>query len=53
MQLSPALQARLELKKLYRLLSLPSEQIAAIEARAKIANMNSKQLISTWVPEHV
>jgi len=34
-------------------MSLSSEQIAAIESRAKIANMNSKQLISTWVLEHV
>jgi len=53
LQLSPALQTKLELKKLYRLLSLSSEQIAAIESRAKMANMNSKQLISTWVLEHV
>ncbi len=53
LQLSSALQAKLELKKLYRLLSLSSEQIAAIESKAKIANMNSKQLISTWVLEHV
>jgi hypothetical protein len=53
LQLSPALQTKLELKKLYRLLSLSSEQIAAIESKAKNANMNGKQLISTWVLEHV
>lgn len=53
LQLSPTLQTKLELKKLYRLLSLSSEQIAAIESKAKTANMNSKQLISTWVLEHV
>lgn len=53
LQLSPALQAKLEIKKLYRLLSLSSEQIAAIESKAQIANTNSKQLISTWVLERV
>jgi hypothetical protein len=53
LQLSPALQAKLEIKKLYRLLNLSSEQVAAIESKAKIAKMNSKQLISTWVLEHV
>jgi len=53
LQLSPALQTKLELKKLYRLLSLSSDQIAAIESKAKTVNMNGKQLISTWVLEHV
>jgi len=53
LQLSPALQAKLEAKKLYRLLSLSSEQIATIESKAKIAKTNSKQLISIWVLEHV
>ena len=53
LQLSPALQAKLELKKLYRLLSLSSEQVATIESKAKIAKTNSKELISTWVLEHV
>ncbi|MGH7600075.1 MAG: hypothetical protein ACREOI_27285 [bacterium] len=53
LQLSPALQTKLELKKLYRLLSLSSEQIAAIESKATTVNMNSKQLISKWVLEHV
>jgi len=53
LQLSPALQTKLELKKLYRLLSLSSEQIAAIESKAQIAKTNGKQLISTWVLEHV
>jgi hypothetical protein len=53
LQLSPALQAKLELKKLYRLLDFSAEQIEAIETRAKIENTNTKQLISQWVLEHV
>jgi len=53
LQLSPALQAKLELRKLYRLLGLSSEQIAAIESKARSANMSSKQLISKWILENV
>ena len=53
LQLSPALQAKLELKKLYRLLDFSAEQIEAIETKAKIENTNTKQLISQWVLEHV
>lgn len=53
LQLSPALQSKLEIKKLYRLLNLSSEQVAVIESKAQIANTNSKQLISTWILEHV
>lgn len=53
LQLTPALQAKLELKKLYRLLSFSSEQIEAIETKAKIENTNTKQLISQWVLERV
>jgi hypothetical protein len=53
LQLSPALQAKLELKKLYRLLNFSSEQIEAIETKAKTENTNTKQLISQWVLEHV
>jgi hypothetical protein len=53
LQLSPVLQAKLELKKLYRLLNFSSEQIEAIETKAKIENTNTKQLISQWVLEHV
>ncbi len=53
LQLSPALRAKLEAKKLYRLLSLSSEQIAAIESKAKTEKTNGKELISTWVLEHV
>ncbi|MGH7596546.1 MAG: hypothetical protein ACREOI_09345 [bacterium] len=53
LQLSPALQAKLELKKLYRLLDFSSEQIDAIETKAKIENTNSKRLISKWILEHV
>jgi hypothetical protein len=53
LQLSPVLQAKLELKKLYRLLNFSPEQIEAIETKAKIENTNTKQLISQWVLEHV
>ena len=53
LQLSPALQTRLELRKLYRLLGFSPEQIAAIEAKAKSENMNGKQLISKWILERV
>ena len=53
MQLSPELKAKLELKKLYQLLNLSRQQVAAIETRAKLENMNSKQLISQWVLEHI
>ena len=53
MQLSPALQAKLELRKLYRLLNLSHSQIAAIENKARNENINGKQLISKWVLEHV
>lgn len=52
-QLTPALQAKLELKKLYRLLGLSPAQITAIEARAQRENLNGKQLISKWILEHV
>ena len=53
LQLSPALQAKLELKKLYHLLNFSPEQIDAIETKARIENTNSKQLISKWILEHV
>jgi hypothetical protein len=53
LQLSPALKARLELRKLYRLLDFSPNQIAAIENKAKSENINSKELISKWILEHV
>ncbi len=53
LQLSPVLQAELELKKLYRLLNFSPEQIDAIETKARIENTNSKRLISKWILEHV
>jgi hypothetical protein len=53
MELSPALQTKLELKRLYRLLDLSSEQISAIEAKAHNENVNGKQLIPKWILEHV
>ncbi len=53
MELSPALQAKLEMKKLYRLLGLSKEQIARIETEAKHENTDSKRLITRWVLEYV
>ena len=53
MQLSSELQAKLELRKLYKLLGLSKQQVADLEAKAKIENMDSRQLISKWVLEHV
>jgi len=53
MSLSPGLQSQIELKKLYRLLGLSSQQIATIEAKAAQKHMASRQLLSQWVLEHV
>jgi len=53
MQLSSELQAKLELRKLYKLLGLSKQQVADLEAKAKIENTDSRQLISKWVLEHV
>lgn len=53
MSLSPELQTQLELKKLYRLLGLSAQQIAAIEATAAQKHVASRQLLSQWVLEHV
>lgn len=53
LQLSPALKSKLELRKLYHLLGFSAEQIAEIEAKAKLENLNSKQLIRKWILEHV
>lgn len=52
-ELAPALQLKLELKRLYRILGFSDTQITEIEAKAKAANMSSRQLISKWVLEHV
>ncbi|MFQ5629942.1 MAG: hypothetical protein ACE5I1_14340 [bacterium] len=52
-ELSPALQSKLELKKLYKLLNLSPQQIAAIEKKAKVESIDSKQLISQWILKHV
>jgi len=52
-ELSAVLQSKLELKKLYKLLNLSPQQIAAIEKKAKVAKTGSKQLMSKWIVEHV
>ena len=53
MELSPALKAKLEKNRLYRLLGLSPEQVRKIEDKARVENTNSKDLISKWVVEHV
>jgi hypothetical protein len=53
MELSPALKSKIEIRKLYNLLELSSEQIKSIENEARIENIGSKQLISKWVLEHL
>jgi hypothetical protein len=53
LRLSPEFKARLELKKLYRLLDFSDKQIALIEMKAKRENLNSKQIIQKWILEHV
>ena len=53
LQLSPALKSKLELKKLYKLLGFSAKHIAEIEAKAKLENVDSKQLIRKWILEHV
>jgi hypothetical protein len=53
LDLAPALQSRLELKKLYRLLGLSPEQVEHIEAKAKQQQTDSRRLISRWVLEHI
>ncbi|MCI5132178.1 MAG: hypothetical protein D3904_11815 [Candidatus Electrothrix sp. EH2] len=53
MQLSPALQAQLEAKKLYCLLGLSPQQIAVIKQEAKHRHIDTKRLISHWVVEYI
>ena len=53
LQLSPSLQAKLDAKKLYRLLGLSSQQIGMIEQEARREQTNTRQLIAHWVLEHV
>ncbi|MCL0049412.1 hypothetical protein M1O57_05185 [Dehalococcoidia bacterium] len=53
MELSPTLRSKLELKKLYNLLGLSSEQIALVENKAKLEDIDSRKLISKWILEHV
>lgn len=53
LELSPDLKARLELKKLYRLLRFSDKQIKAIETKAKQENLDSRRLIRKLILEHV
>lgn len=53
MQLSPTLRAKLETKKLYRLLGLSAQQVSALEEEAKREQTNTRQLITHWVLEHI
>ena len=52
-ELSPTLRAKFERKKLYGLLGLSQQQILTIEREAKREQLDSRQLISKWVGEHV
>jgi hypothetical protein len=47
------LKSKLEIKKLYRLLGFSVEHIVEIEAKARLENVDSKELIRKWVLEHV
>ena len=53
MSLSPELQAQLDVKKLYRLLGFSSQQIDAVEKKASQEHLESRQLMSRWILEHV
>ena len=53
LRLSTDFKAKLELKKLYRLLDFSDKQIALIEMKAKQEKLNSKQIIQKWILEHV
>lgn len=53
MRLSPAFQAKLETKKLYRLLGLSAQQASIIEQEAQREQTNARQLIVHWVLEHL
>ena len=52
LQLSPDFKAKLQLKKLYRLLELSDKQISLIEMKARQEKLNSKQIIQKWILEH-
>jgi hypothetical protein len=53
MKLSPELKAKLELKKLYRLLSLSKTQIKAIERKAQSAKVDARRLMSKWITAQI
>jgi hypothetical protein len=53
MQLSPTLQAKLETKKLYRLLGLSAQQASIIEQEARREQTDARHLITHWVLEHI
>lgn len=53
MELSDRLRAKIESRKLYRLLSLSPRQVAVIEARAEKERVGIRELIARWVLEHL
>jgi hypothetical protein len=53
MQISPTLRAKLETKKLYRLLGLSAQQVSLLEQEAKREHTDSRHLITHWVHEHL
>ena len=52
-QISPTLRAKLETKKLYRLLGLSGHQVSLLEQEAKREQTDSRHLITHWVHEHL
>jgi hypothetical protein len=52
-ELSPALKSKIELRKLYQLLDLSSEEIEKIEKEAHRKNIDSKKLIHDFISEHI
>lgn len=52
-QISPALQAKLEAKKLYHLLGLSAHQVSIIEQEAERNQTDIRHLIAHWVLEQI
>ena len=52
-EITPELRRKVELKKLYRLLGLDNEQIAAVEHRAEKEKTEVPRLLAKWVAEKI
>ena len=53
MELSDSLKAKIESRKLFRLLGLSAQQVAMIKALAEEQHVGIKDLIARWVLEHL